>query len=217
MTRLQPWHLAIPTVLALVACGDQPEPCPTLPAANTPAAAAPDSFRVAFETGKGRFVVQVNKAWAPRGADRFHELVQMCYFDRVKFFRVLPGFIAQFGMSGDPALNTKWQDANIQDDPVKESNRKGTLTFATGGPNTRTTQMFINTADNPRLDGMGFSPIGRVVEGMDVVEQLYSGYGEGEPMGGGPSQDKIRTDGNAYLNRFFPRLDSVVTARVVTK
>lgn len=176
--------------------------------------AAPDSFRVAFETGKGRFVVQVVRAWAPRGADRFHELVQSGFYDRVKFFRVLPNFIAQFGIQGDPAMNKQWERA-IADDPVRESNKKGTLTYAMGGPNTRTTQLFINTSDNSRLDGMGFAPFGRVVEGIQVVEKLYNGYGEGAPDGRGPDQTRIGRDGNAYLNRSFPRLDSIITARII--
>jgi peptidyl-prolyl cis-trans isomerase A (cyclophilin A) len=176
---------------------------------------APDSFRVAFETGKGRFIVQANRAWAPRGVDRFHELVQRGFFDRGKFFRVLPNFIAQFGIHADPDVSRQWAEREIQDDPVKESNRKGTVTFATGGPNTRATQMFINTRDNGRLDGMGFAPIGRVVEGLDVVEKLYAGYGEGAPQGAGPSQGRIERDGNAYLNRWFPQLDSIITARIL--
>jgi peptidyl-prolyl cis-trans isomerase A (cyclophilin A) len=175
---------------------------------------APDSFRVAFVTGKGRFVVQVNRAWAPRGADRFHALVESGYYDRVKFFRVLPGFMAQFGIHGDPATNKKWERA-IPDDSVKQSNKTGALTFATAGPNTRTTQLFINTNDNPRLDQMGFAPIGRVVEGIDVVKKLYNEYGEGAPQGGGPDQGRIESEGNAYLNKDFPKLDSIVSARVI--
>jgi len=176
--------------------------------------AAPDSFRVAFETGKGRFIVEVKRAWAPRGVDRFHALVTSGYYDRVKFFRVIPGFIAQFGISGDPAMNQKWS-AQIPDDPVKESNRKGTVTFATAGPNTRTTQLFVNTKDNPMLDGMGFAPFGRVVEGIDVVEKLYAEYGEGPPEGRGPMQNRIEQEGNRYLNQSFPKLDSIITARII--
>lgn len=222
MTRLhRTLAYAIAAALALSACrpsDSDDKPVDTLSASSSRTAAtdpvAPDSFRVAFETGKGRFVVQVHRAWAPLGADRFHELVRTGYYDRVKFFRVLPDFIAQFGIQGDPAINSKWERA-IPDDPVKESNKKGTLTFATGGPNTRTTQLFINTRDNPRLDGMGFSAFGRVVEGMDVVEKLYNGYGEGAPDGAGPDQGRIEREGNAYLNKDFPRLDSIVSARVI--
>ncbi|MEX2152446.1 MAG: peptidylprolyl isomerase [Gemmatimonadaceae bacterium] len=183
-------------------------------AAAQAVAAAPDSFRVAFETGKGRFVVQATRNWAPRGVDQFHQLVEQGFYDRVKFFRVLPNFIAQFGINGDPEINKQGERA-IPDDPVTQSNRKGTLTFATGGPNTRTTQLFINTRDNRQLDAMGFAPIGHVVEGMEVVEKLYSRYGEGAPDGRGPMQGRIEREGNAYLNRYFPRLDSIITARVV--
>jgi len=198
--------------LGVGAC--QKRSAPNQTAADSAVAAAPDSFRVAFETGKGRFVVQATRAWSPRGVDRFHTLVEQGFYDRVKFFRVLPNFIAQFGINGDPEINTRWERA-IPDDPVKESNRKGTLSFATGGPNTRTTQLFINTRDNRQLDAMGFTPIGHVVEGMDVVEKLYSGYGEGAPDGRGPMQGQIEREGNAYLNRYFPRLDSIITARIV--
>jgi peptidyl-prolyl cis-trans isomerase A (cyclophilin A) len=198
--------------LGVGAC--QKRSAPNQTAADSAVAAAPDSFRVAFETGKGRFVVQATRAWSPRGVDRFHTLVEQGFYDRVKFFRVLPNFIAQFGINGDPENNTRWERA-IPDDPVKESNRKGTLSFATGGPNTRTTQLFINTRDNRQLDAMGFTPIGHVVEGMDVVEKLYSGYGEGAPDGRGPMQGRIEREGNAYLNRYFPRLDSIITARIV--
>jgi peptidyl-prolyl cis-trans isomerase A (cyclophilin A) len=177
--------------------------------------AAPDSFFVAFQTNKGRIVVQAVRAWAPQGVDRFYTLVNDHFYDRVKFFRVLPNFMAQFGISGDPATDKKWIDSNIPDDPVRQSNLRGFLTYATGGPNTRTTQLFINKRDNQRLDGMGFAPIGKVVAGMDVVDALYMGYGEGAPGGNGPMQERIHGEGNTYLNRYFPKLDSVVTARVV--
>ena len=221
MTRPQllPLHLAIAT-LALGACqradsGAKPDSVSAAPVVASTDAVAPDSFRVAFVTGKGRFVVQVNRALAPRGADHFYQLVQSGYYDRVKFFRVIPGFMAQFGISGDPATNKKWERP-ILDDPVKETNKKGALTYAmTSAPNSRSTQLFINTADNKRLDGSGFAPFGRVVEGMDVVEKLYNGYGEGAPQGGGPDQGRIESEGNAYLNKDFAELDSIVTARVI--
>ena len=190
----------------------------TAPAAipdKRPDPAAPDSFRVAFRTGKGEFVVQVNRAWAPRGADRFHTLVTTGYFDKVKFFRVIPGFIAQFGISGDPTKNAEWSDTNIPDDSVRQSNVRGTLTFATAGPHTRTTQLFINYKDNANLDRMGFSPFGKVVSGLDVVEKLFSDYGEGPPGGIGPEQGRIEAQGNAYLNKDFPKLDSIISARVI--
>jgi peptidyl-prolyl cis-trans isomerase A (cyclophilin A) len=177
---------------------------------------APDSFRVAFETSRGQFVVQAHRAWAPNGVDRFHYLVRSGYYDGVKFFRVVPNFVVQFGIHGDPAVSQVWRERRIPDDSVRQSNLAGYLTFATGGPNTRTAQLFINKRDNARLDAMGFSPIGRVVDGMSVVDSIYGGYGEGAPRGDGPFQDSIQQQGNAYLNRAFPRLDSIVRARVLT-
>ena len=173
-----------------------------------------DTFKVKFETTKGDFTIEVNPAWAPKGVERFRELISSGYFDGCKFFRVLPGFVVQFGLAGDPAVSQQWQK-NISDDPVSQSNAKGTITFATAGPNTRTTQVFINLVDNQRLDGMGFSPFGKVVEGMSIVEQLYSGYGEGAPHGRGPDQGRIRTRGNAYLESEFPKLDGITKATIV--
>jgi peptidyl-prolyl cis-trans isomerase A (cyclophilin A) len=175
---------------------------------------APDSYRVNFETSKGNFVVEVNKAWAPEGAERFYLLVRRGFYDDTRFFRVLRNFVVQFGISGDPAVSSRWRTATIPDDAVKESNRRGTITFATSGPNTRTTQVFINLADNVRLDGMGFAPFGRVVSGMDVVDRLYDAYGEGTPRGNGPDQQLIESQGNAYLEGSFPRLDHIRSARV---
>lgn len=169
---------------------------------------APDSFRVGFETSRGRFAVDVIRAWSPRGADRFHELVTAGYFTDVAFIRVLPGFVAQFGMHGDPAVNRRWERP-ILDDPVVQSNKRGTIVFATSGPNTRGNQFFINYSDNARLDGMGFSPFGRVVEGMSVVDSIYAGYGET------PDQSRVGAEGNAYLKREFPRLDYIKSARIV--
>lgn len=174
--------------------------------ATTP---APDSFRVALETTKGSFAVDVIRAWSPNGADRFHELVSAGYFTDVAFFRVVPGFIAQFGMHGDPSVNERWEERPIRDDPVRQSNRRGTIVFATAGPNTRANQLFINFKDNAQLDGMGFSPIGRVVEGMSVVDSLFDGYGEA------PVQARIARQGNRYLKQEFPLLDYVRSARVV--
>jgi len=156
--------------------------------------------------------VQVTRAWAPLGADRFYNLVKYHFFDGASFFRVLPGFVAQFGLSPKPEISRAWARANIKDDPVKQSNLKGYLTFATAGPNTRTTQLFINLADNQNLDGMGFAPFGKVSEGMKVVQSFYSGYGEGAPSGNGPSQGRITNEGKAYLDKSFPLLDSVKTA-----
>ena len=172
------------------------------------APAAPDSFRVAFETTRGNVVVDVFRAWSPRGADRFHELVNTGYFTDIAFIRVLPGFVAQFGMHGDPAVNRRWE-APIRDDPVVQSNQRGTIVFATSGPNTRGNQFFINYSNNARLDGMGFSPFGRVVEGMTLVDSVYAGYGET------PEQSRVSAEGNAYLKREFPRLDYIKSARIV--
>ncbi len=176
---------------------------------------APSSFRARFETTRGDFTIEVQRDWAPRGADRFYNLIQIGYFDDIAFFRVISGFIAQFGLHGDPAVNAAWKDARIQDDSVAQSNQRGYVSFATGGPNTRTTQLFINFANNARLDTMGFSPFGRVVEGMDVVDALYADYGEGAPHGSGPAQPLIGREGNAYLKSRFPQLDYIKRAYLV--
>ena len=207
-------YLIVATAAAMLCgCSSQPDKSESAtssaPAALPKEVSAPAAFKVKFETSKGDFVVQVNKEWAPIGADRFYQLVQSNFFDNVRFFRVIAGFMAQFGISADPKTAALWETQKIPDDPVKQSNTKGRITFATAGPNTRTTQMFINLVDNTRLDDSGFAPFGEVVSGMDVVERLYSGYGEGAPGGNGPSQDLIRTQGNAYLEKDFPRLDYV--------
>jgi peptidyl-prolyl cis-trans isomerase A (cyclophilin A) len=218
-----------PALLALlalqlipVACKDKAPPTPP-PAAAVPNplppppadAASPDSFRVKFATSKGNFTVDVTRAWAPKGADRFYRLVSDGYFKDIRFFRVLPGFMAQFGMSGNPALTAKMDTLRISDDPVTQSNKRGMVTFAMAGPNTRSSQFFINYRDNALLDSQGFSPFGRVVDGMKVVDALYGGYGEGAPNGAGPSQDSIRTKGNEYLQRAFPKLDYIKSATIV--
>ena len=176
---------------------------------------APDSFRVAFVTSKGRFVVQAHRAWAPRGVDRFYYLARNNYYDGAKFFRNLPDFMAQFGMHADPAVNAVWDELRLLDDSVARSNLRGYVSYAMGGPDTRSTQLFINKRDNSRLDAMGFAPIGLVVEGMPVVDSLYTGYGEGPPYGSGPDQGRIMREGNRYLERFFPRLDSIISMRVL--
>ncbi len=176
---------------------------------------APDQFQVRFETTRGDFTVEVRREWAPKGADRFFNLVKIGYFDDVAFFRVIEGFVAQFGLSGNPQINAAWREARIADDPVRLSNERGTLVFATSGPDSRTTQLFINLVDNPRLDDMGFSPFARVAEGIGVVDSLYSGYGEGAPRGRGPSQGEIHSRGNDYLKSQFPSLDFVKTAQVI--
>lgn len=176
----------------------------------------PATFRVKFETSKGPFVVEAVREWAPIGVDRFYELVNKKFYDDARFFRVLKGFVAQFGLNGDPAVNQLWSQLKIIDDPSKQKNLRGYVTFAMSGPNSRTTQLFINLRDNPTLDSSGFSPIGRVVDdGMDVVDKLYSGYGESMSRGGnGPDATRIQGMGNEYLVRQFPQLDYVKTARV---
>jgi peptidyl-prolyl cis-trans isomerase A (cyclophilin A) len=197
-----------------------PAPAPAVAPAPTPAPApeappALENFRVKFETTKGDFVVEVHPDWAPRGAARFKELVAMGYYDKCKFFRAIDGFMVQFGINGDPKLNATWKENRIQDDPVRSSNIRGRITFATAGPNTRTTQLFINYGDNATLDGMGFAPFGEVVEGMDVVDSLYKGYGEGAPRGRGPDQGQLQAEGNAYLEAKFPKLDGIVKATLL--
>jgi homoserine O-acetyltransferase len=180
------------------------------------AAPAPDVVRVRFETSQGAFVVEVHRDWAPRGADRFRELVAAGFFDGSRFFRVVAGFIAQFGLPGDPSVNAAWKDKAIPDDPVRQSNVRGTIAFAMTGPDTRSTQLYINLADNARLDAQGFAPIGRVTEGMDVVDRLYSGYGEGAGGGlRGGKQGKILAGGNAHLDAEFPKLDRLIRARIL--
>jgi peptidyl-prolyl cis-trans isomerase A (cyclophilin A) len=176
---------------------------------------APAKFKAKFSTTKGDFVVEVHRDWAPLGADRFYNLVKSGFFDGTKFFRVVKGFMVQWGIHGDPAVNAAWREARINDDPPKESNRRGNITFATAGPNTRTTQLFINFVDNGRLDSMGFAPFGKVVSGQNVVDSLYSEYGEGPPSGAGPSQARMQDEGNSYLEREFPKLDAIKSAKIV--
>ena len=169
---------------------------------------APATYVARFNTSQGLVRIEVTRAWAPLGADRFYNLVKNGYFSEVRFFRVLSGFVAQFGLHGSPSVNAAWRNQRINDDPVTQSNLRGTLTFATGGANTRTTQLFINLVDNARLDGQGFAPIGRVITGMDVVDLFYASYGER------PSQSRIQNEGNRYLNADFPRLDFVLDATI---
>lgn len=176
---------------------------------------APATYKAQFDTSAGMFVVEVHRDWAPFGADRFYNLVKRGFYDDVRFFRVIPGFMAQFGINGDPSIMNVWRAARISDDPVKQSNKKGSLTFATGGPNTRTTQLFINLVDNNFLDKSGFAPFGEVVSGMDVVSKIYNGYGEGAPSGKGPDQGRTQMEGNKYLATDFPKLDYIKTATIM--
>jgi cyclophilin family peptidyl-prolyl cis-trans isomerase len=178
-------------------------------------AKAPATYQVKFTTTKGDFVISVTRAWAPLGADRFYNLVRHHFYDNSSFFRVLRGFVVQWGISAYPPVSAAWSHAPIKDDPVVQSNLRGYITYAMGGADTRTTQVFVNLVDNKRLDGMGFSAFGQVTEGMDVVEALYAGYGEGAPDGQGPEQDKIEKLGKSYLDKGFEKLDSIKTTTLI--
>lgn len=175
---------------------------------------APDAFRVTFVTTEGEFTVRVRREWAPRGADRLYNLARHGFYDDARFFRVVEGFAAQFGLSGEPALDRLWREHPIPDDPVRLGNERGTVAFASSGEDARTTQLFVNLRDNTRLDAMGFAPVGRVAEGMEVVDALYAGYGEGAPRGAGPEQERIVREGNAYLEEEFPKLDYIEATEV---
>ncbi|HVR87848.1 MAG TPA: peptidylprolyl isomerase [Planctomycetota bacterium] len=177
---------------------------------------APAEFKAKFSTSKGDFTILVTREWSPRGADRFYGLVKNGYYDGVVFFRVVSGFMAQFGIHGSPEVSAVWRNAKIQDDPVVQSNKRGMVTYAKGGANSRTTQIFINYSDkNERLDAMGFPPFGKIIEGMSVVDSLYSGFGDGPPSGHGPNQGRIQAEGNAYLKSDFKELDYIKTARII--
>lgn len=193
--------------------GAETENVSTEPAATS--AESVDVYKVKFETSKGDFTIEVRPDWAPLGAARFKELVEAKFFDEARFFRVIEGFMVQFGIHADPDVSAQWRTKTIKDDPVKQSNTRGMITFATSGPNSRTTQVFINFGKNAFLDPQGFSPFGKVTEGMDVVDALYNEYGEGAPSGRGPDQGRIQQRGNEYLNKDFPKLDYVKTARIV--
>jgi peptidyl-prolyl cis-trans isomerase A (cyclophilin A) len=220
---MKPYLFAIALCGGLLANAQAPTAHPKASASKTAAAAprpsllnpasltakAPPVFQAKFTTTAGDFVVEVHRDWAPLGADRFYNLVRRGYFTNASFFRVVPGFVVQFGLSADPAINKAWHEADIQDDPVRQSNKRGFLVFATAGPNTRTTQLFINFGDNARLDGMGFAPFGTVAEGMDVVDKIYAGYGEQ------PRQDLIADQGDAYISKNFPKIDKIKLAHIV--
>lgn len=211
---LAPIALLLAGLLSLVtlACG------PRYSRLTTPAKlkhSSPATWRARFQTTQGTFVIEVHRDWAPLGAARFYNLVRGGYYDGQRFFRTLPAFVVQWGISPKPAVSKAWDaSTRIQDDPVKQTNTRGLVSFATSGPNTRTAAIFVNMADNSRLDKTGFAPFGEVVEGMDVFAKLYSGYGEGPPRGKGPEQKKIREEGEPYLAREFPLLDRIVKARV---
>ncbi|MDR1989768.1 MAG: peptidylprolyl isomerase [Acidobacteriaceae bacterium] len=170
---------------------------------------APAVYKANFDTSKGAFVIEVHRDWAPLGADRFYNLVKNGFYDDTRFFRVIPGFMVQWGMNGNSAVTRAWKSAQLKDDPVKQSNKAGYVSFAAlGSPNSRTTQVFINFADNARLDGMRFAPFGRVTSGMDVVNKLNGQYREQ------PDQGQIEAQGNVYLNKSFPKLDYIKTATI---
>jgi len=203
----------------LAACGKQDKGTATQTAPADPAALlnpaspamtaqAPATYRAKFETSAGDFTIEVTRAWAPLGADRLYNLIKGGFYDGDRFFRVVPGFVVQFGLNGNPAVSAAWRHANIQDDPVAQHNNTGTIVFATAGPNTRTTQLFINYADNLRLDGMGFAPLGKVVDGMDVVTKIFPDYGQT------PDQSLIESQGNGYLAQAFPKLDYIKRATI---
>jgi peptidyl-prolyl cis-trans isomerase A (cyclophilin A) len=175
---------------------------------------APATFKARFDTTKGAFVIEVTRAWAPKGADRFYNLVKNGFYDNARFFRVVSGFMVQFGINGDPGIMARWRGAQISDDPVSQSNTRGMITFAMAGPNTRTSQVFINFGDNSQLDKMGFAPFGRIVSGMNVVDSINAEYGEGAPRGRGPDQGRLQMEGNAYLTKDFPNMDYVKKATI---
>jgi peptidyl-prolyl cis-trans isomerase A (cyclophilin A) len=228
MNRKLNWMAAIGGAMFMgtAACGSGDKPADSAtaapPAAPSPAlltpdsaalaAAAPDSFDVVFETSKGNFTVRARRAWAPHGVDRFHYLVANGFYDDVRFFRVVPGFVVQFGINGNPTVSAVWENRNFADDPVTSGNKKGRMTYAKAdAPNSRSTQLFINLADNDALDGMGFAAIGDVVEGMSVVEALNGEYGD-TPRS---QQGQMVMRGNAFLAESYPRLDYIKTARIL--
>jgi peptidyl-prolyl cis-trans isomerase A (cyclophilin A) len=204
-------NAAAAAFLALTtACGSSAQDASGLRNPSALTEQAPATFSAAFDTSKGRFVVEVHREWAPRGADRFYNLVKSGFFNEVRFFRVIGGQLAQFGMHGDPAVQAAWRDASIEDDPVRHGNTRGSVSFATRGPNTRTTQLFINLRDNSPYDRLGFAPFAEVISGMDVVDRLYADYEER------PEQPLIDEEGNAYLTREFPNLDYIQKAAIVS-
>ncbi|HKE23688.1 MAG TPA: peptidylprolyl isomerase [Bryobacteraceae bacterium] len=219
MDRLLSLAVTAAAGLALIGCSSstntekKAEAPAATPAPETPApkkVQAPDVYKVNFDTSRGLVVVEVHRDWAPIGADHFYELVQAKYYDGNRFFRVLKGFVVQFGLNGDPAVTAKWANMSLPDDPVTQHNVRGTLVYATAGPATRTTQLFINLGNNSAsLDPQGFAPFAKVVEGMDVVDSIYGGYGET------PDQGLITSRGNDYLTQHFPKLDYIKTATIV--
>ncbi len=215
--------IAVAFLVCLVSCSFAPDAFAQAPPAfdqsllrpGSLTEQAPDVFEVKFETTKGDFVIKVTRAWAPNGADRFYNLIKHGYYNGASFFRVVESFMAQFGIHAVPQVNAQWYNATIKDDPVKKSNTRGYVTYAMGGVNSRTTQIFINYIDNSRLDSMGFAPFGQVTKGMSVVDNLYNGYGDGPPNGRGPRQDLIQSRGSAYLEKEFAKLDTIKSATLL--
>jgi len=205
--------LAAACLLLLASCSATPPPHKARQ--QQPPAEMPALWKARFETSQGPFVIEVRKEWAPKGTERFWKLVTSRFFDDSRFYRVRPGFIVQFGIAGDPAVQSLWNAAPLADDPRRESNLRGTVSFAQAGPGSRRTQVFVNLKDNRALDRDGFVPFGRVIEGIELFDKLYAGYGEWSPPGRGPEAARIQTQGNAYLDAQFPRLDRIVKARPV--
>ena len=216
--------LLFPLMAAAIAFGQAPAAQTKAPANTAPKAVAagpsllnpsslrakaPDMYKVKFTTTKGDVIIQVNRGWAPQGADRFYNLVKNGFYTNAAFFRIVPRFVAQFGIAARPDVSAAWENAKIPDDRVLESNKRGTLTFATSGPNTRTTQIFINYSDNAGLDGQGFAPFGSVIEGMEIVDKFFAGYGES------PDQGQITAKGKAYLDQRFPNLDRIISGSIM--
>ena len=213
MEAMQVRTTAAALLLLVAGCG---APAPQTPQPKKPSALPaqmPAVWKARFETTRGPFVIEVRRDWAPRGAERFWKLVTSGFFDDSRFYRVRPGFIVQFGIAGDPSVQSLWNSAPLADDPVRQPNLRGTVSFAQAGSGSRRTQVFVNLKDNRALDKDGFAPFGRVVEGMDVLEKLYAGYGEWSPPGQGPEAARIQAQGNAYLDARFPRLDRILKAR----
>jgi len=204
--------LVLVPVLILAGCSTSPPKAveTTAPKKVT----APPEYKVVFDTSKGSFAIAVHRDWAPQGADRFYELVEDKFFDDARFFRVVKGFVVQFGINKNPKLSELWRQLKIPDDPVKESNTRGTIAYAMAGPGTRTTQVFLNLANNTMLNNQGFAPFGKVVDGMSVVDSLYGGYGDMAPQGEGPDPIQIEYQGNDYLTAHFDRLDYIKTVKI---
>lgn len=203
---MRTWLLYATLLLALLAAGCRKPP---------PKVIVPEVFRVQFQTSQGDFVVEAARAWSPHGVDRFHELVRNRFFDQARFFRVLPGFIAQFGVHRDFNVQATWRNLFIVDDPQKEKNLRGTLAFAKSGPNTRATEIFINLADNQALDDQSFVPFAKIVQGIEVIDKLYAGYGEMRPEGKWIDRARVEEETNEYLVQRFPKLDYITRAQIL--